>query len=134
MAGSGGNMMALPLTKGAADSGWGVRLEGFYCANRDFALNLDDLQKSGTVFDEIAQIEMEGYALFLALKCEPSNASPHLKQKIVSYRREPSLFFAGLPEFLKSTRALYAHQMALSSSLGSVTLTLLMTREEPPGA
>src|SRR5271165_1548415 len=117
------NMMAGIRTSGTAESGYGVKLGGFHCPSIEFPGRLDELKKEMGVFSDFVQSEQEGYITFVALVQEKDT---HITwPQISSLRREPHKFFQDLQKFLSQTKAQYIHQMSLTGSLGSISLTIL---------
>jgi len=123
MAGQGGTMMAGPQLSGSAESGYGIRLSGFHCASRDFAVNADFIAKDIQGGAKISQCEMEGHVAFLIATRD--GLSIPAETKLATYRREPHKFFIDLAHFIKSTRACFIDDMVLTSSSGSLCLTIL---------
>lgn len=117
------NMMQQEQLHGSGESGYGVRLSGFYCKSQDFARRMKELMVPCSEAGAIAQSEVNGYLMFLRAESElPDNGTPVF---IGTYRREAHRFFPDLPEFLRSLKAKSVVDMTLTESYGGFSLTLL---------
>lgn len=119
-------MMSAPVLEGVAESGYGVRLAGFHIRRADYAKRLAEFQEKFPAVMTMAVWESDGYVTFLGGTTDRSGV--YVPSQPAVFIREPHKFFIDLPAFLRSTRALWIHQMLLSGSLGSITLTLLAGR------
>ena len=117
------HMMAGIQTSGSAESGFGISLHGFHCKTLELSARLDELISRIGYANDFTTFEENGYVTFLAMTRE-SYQIPD-KKKIVTFRREPHKFFADLPSFLSKSKAQFIDRMALTGSLGSISLTLL---------
>ena len=124
MAGLGGSMMAPPVLEGSAESGCGASLAGFHCSRSEYLKRLEEFNLNFPDALMISTYEDNGFICFVAARFKPMESFP-VPSKSACFIREPHKFFRDLPAFLRSTRARIIDSMALSGSLGSVTLTLL---------
>jgi hypothetical protein len=122
-------MMAGLLTEGEASTGFGVRLYGFHSSSQDYPKKLSDVIRDDRIPQKFLQCEVNGYLTFLAMQQE-RGMEPDSPLQIGIFRREPHKFFQDLGEFLHHTSAFYIHDLSLTSSLGSLTLTILYQRGE----
>jgi hypothetical protein len=116
-------MMAGPKTSGVAESGYGVKIAGFFGPVRDFANNLRVVQDALKSPGLIATCEQEGYVTFLAVQNE--TALVFANESIAFYRRETDKFFAGLTAFLASIKAQHITSIAICGSGGSLCLSVV---------
>lgn len=123
MAGTGGAMMAGPLTQGTAQSGFGVQMGGFYCHSRDIQGQIENLVALIGGLNDFATQEQEAYITFLGFRNE-RELDPALPKTIAFFRREPYKFFTDLSPFLRSLRARYVLKAELIGSMGSIQLIL----------
>lgn len=118
----GSRMMPTTDFSGVAESSYGTTLGGFHCRRIEFQGRLEDLLKKMGRFDHVAQVEQEDFITFLAAKSDYALDSD---LKPAFYRRETHKFFLELGKFLSGLKAAHIQELALSGSLGSVSLTVL---------
>lgn len=123
------SMMAGLLTEGEASTGFGVRFYGFHTSSQDFPKKLSELIHTDRTPHRFLQCEVNGYLTCLAMQQERS-IDTKLPLQFGIFRREPHKFFQDLGEFLHRIAAVHVIDFSLTSSLGSLTLTILYQRGE----
>jgi hypothetical protein len=109
--------------------GEGFSLFGFHHSILEFPKKLQELCQKKQI-QKFSQIEENGYVTFLGLsETEPRFFSKDIK--CACYRREPHKFFIELPAFIHRYMIGRIVDFKLSTSHGSITLTILFHQAIP---